>query len=547
MKRGISLLMVTIFIYLAAASLLKGDPIVGGLSTFNCEGGWCSSSYQWPVVIKGSVAERLSAAPEANYPPYYAGHAFFPDGRSVLLALDDDCKNDGSFEMCLTVALFDPSGSLIKKKTFISTYRQTDPNYLLIEKSFFEVVDVTTWNDKIMIALDYPRSPLLVTLDTDLNVVSEQVLPAKPVALAGPWVMFEDKTLLDLETGKLFTQPFGDQLSRYYVTEMVPLADGVAIFFSAPTGLYLELETPVVLVKREGDNLKNIKIVWFQFENSALSGAPVILKAAKTQSGWQLHLKLWQNFGGEVVHGVILGDQALNNWQFYTIRGAEKAEWNGFNLITIGSLSDRNGALYFPLVTDKAAALVNLSALPLEKKDAMTVISWGEESELYWQPLSEAQLSPSSYITECRDCLPITIERLDLPIGVVTAPTMFYLKLDTADSSVFANLFYYGPPGYKTYCGLILNNQISVYDGQAGQFLPFDPTHMDAYVPLDNADTPKILLNNIKVCDQAHPLFPNLELEFLAVSVPEGLSLSTALENGNFLLSVIPWKAPDCH
>lgn len=532
-------------------SLSGGETITGGLSILNCEGTSCSGSYEWPVVVGDSGILRIVAPSWANYQPTYAGHAFFSDGRSVLLAVEEDCRNDGSFDECLVVSVFDPAGNLIAERTFYSTYRQTDPQYLMVENSYFEVVDVSTWGDKIVVALDYPRAPMLLILDSDLDITDQISLPATPAALAGPWVVLADQTVLDLRTRELYAPPFGEQFSRYHVTDAVELDGGLAVFYGAPTGLYLELEAPVVIARREGERLKNDKVLWLKFENSELSGAPIILKASKTSSGWMMHLELWQDFGGAVVHGVVSGDETLSHLEFHTIKGARGSEWEGYDLAAIGDLSDQEGKMYLPMATDKGLALTSLSALPLGSSQSMEVTTMDESmlnelGELYWNPLPDARLPSVSYIVECAGCLPMSAKRMEFPLGMVKDPTMFFLTLYPGEASLLADFFCYGPPGYKTYCGFILNGEILIYEGSLNRFVPFDASQMDRYIPLSSMDAPKSIIRGVKVCDGGRPVFPGLDVELFAVSIPQGLSLSRALENGEFLFSRILWETPDC-
>ena len=522
----------------------EAQTIVGGLEERSCLGGWCPPSNYWAAVVTGSGAAMAVKMQEAHYQPLYEGHTFFPDGRSVLVATDSDCYNDYSYEECLIVAVFDPNGSLIRKKTFISTYRQTDPSSGIIDNSMFDVVDVSTWGDKIVIGFELPPNELLI-LDSNLNIVAQLELPSTPVVLAGPWAILYDRTVLDLETGKLYEDPYKELIPYHGVTEAVPIDGGLAVFYSAPTGLGLELYTFAFMVKRDGEKLKTVKAVRLNFDgDGVLMGAPVIMNASKGSSGWTIHVKSWHDFGGNEDHGIIVADTNWENFRAYVVRGADKRYWENFSLDKMGDMSDSGGSLYLPLSTGgKSAALVDLKALPLKEDNAMSVIYWGGEK--VWESVSESHIQSVSYVTECGRCTPSSVESLDTTIGVVQQPTMFYLNTNPVDQSLFADLFCYGPIGYKTYCGVIINDQIWLYDAGSGTFVPFDPSRMDDYQALSNSGDPNVIVQ-VKVCDGAQPTLPPLNVSLFAVSVPEGMNLSSALEKGDYLITTLPWRTPDC-
>ncbi len=544
MKKLIWLLSPALMIAWFITTKANANPIVGGLYLKECSGGWCSSSYQWASVITDQGVLKVINAPGASYQPVYEKHAFFPDGRSVLLASESDCYNDNSFEECLVVALLDQAGNLIKEKTFMSTYRQTNPNSTITEQSMFDVADVTTWNNRIIIAFNLPPNTIAV-LDDNLNIIEQIQVPTAIDALAGPWVILNDKSVLDLETGKVYKDPLADYAPRHSATEAVATDDGFVLFYSAPTGLYLELYGLAAMVKRTSDGLETTKVVRLDFNgNGTLSGAPYIMQAEKNDSGWTLHIKTWKNFGGDEEHGVVVADHDWNSFKAYIVRGANKRDWENFSMDQMGELSDHDGHLFFPLsIPSHNVALVNIKALPLKQDSGMSTLQLGGNRA--WEPVEDAQLQTVSYLTECSDCINFIYEPLDATIGIVQQPTLFFSSTNSSDDFLLANFFCYGPTGYKTYCAVALGGHILIYNYATSALVPFDPARIDEYKGVDNEDVPETVLQ-VPLCNGAQPAIPPLSVQLIALSVPKDMNLSTALNTGDYILSIVPWKTPEC-
>ena len=548
MKKCLRYTVLSVFIIWCCSLIpLKAGSIAGGLPIRECLGAWCPSSNSKVTVVTESGTAAAITGPEANYSLYYEGHAFFPDGRSVLVAVHSHCFTDDSDEECLLVAVFNSNGSLIKKKTFTSTYRQTDPNHALVTHSSFTVAGVSIWNNRIVISLGVggPFSELLI-LDDDLNVIAQVQLPSPPVALAGPWVVLYNRTVLDLNTGRLYEDPYKEYVPYHAVTEVVSIDDGLALFYSAPTGLNMELYAFAVMVKRDGNKLRTVKSVILNFNGGGiLTGAPGIMNAFKDSNGWTIHVRLWKDFGGNVEHCIVTADSNWENFRVYAIRGANKRLWEGYLLDWMGDLSGSDGSIYFALSPGgKSVALLNIRDLPLKEENGMSVFLRDYDNST-WEPVSEAQLQSVSYVVECEQCISFSSENLDLSVGIVHQPTLFYLNTNYSDQSLFADFFCYGPQEYKTYCGMIVNGQIWLYDASIGTLVPFEASQIDEYIAVSNSDDLNTILH-VKVCEGTQAILPPLSVNLFAVSVPQGVNLSTAIQNGDYLMTIVPWRTPDC-
>jgi len=558
MKRLLPVVFALLFLKLAFANTISGWFYYQNCDSFGC------LNYGWnPVVIverNGQVVKAWGIKPAekpieniADYNMYlrYWGHAFDAAGNVYLVATHSDCLGEGSYQECLIVAKFSPDGILQTLKTFYSSYRQTDPMYALVETSMFPVKQVSIYNSYLEILLDYPKTPMILLLDSQLNIAAQIKIPwiddSPPElnALGGRWLAVNGRTLIDLSTGTYYTTP---PYYSHYITQVFEIPEGVVVFYSSPTGFAGSSSARIVKYKLTSSGLSLDKLVNLNFSGY---GFPGFLKVSRTSSGWLAYLALWRNFGGDISYGVLRSDSALETFQFYTIKGSRRRGWpfldNETSMFSLEDcpLSDEHGDLYLSLSIDRAASIVSLEALPLEESP-IEVASFSHYNDTYSG--TPVQLSSVNYITECSDC--ISLEVADImglgPFAVVKNPGMFY-AVGTARSGVYrADFFCYAPAGYKAYCGFILGGSIYIYDAASG-IVEFRPENIDSYNPLSNIDVPTKLFS-VDLCTGYYntPTIPGVKAVLINVWIPEGLTLSEALSSGRYYLTTIPWEAPDC-
>ena len=546
------------FLKFAFASTISGWFYYQNCNSFGC------LNYGWnPVVmvekngqVIGAFGIKPAGEPVENITVYnmelrYQGHVFDTMGNVYLVATHSDCLGDGSYQECLIVAKFSPDGTPQALKTFYSSYRQTDPMYALVETSMFPVKQVSISNGYLEILLDYPKTPMVLLLDSQLNIVDQIKIPwinnSPPElnALGGRWLAVNGRTLIDLSTGTYYTTP---RFDSDYITQVFETSEGVMAFYSSPTGFAGTSRAYIANYKLTASGLSLDKLATLSFPDY---GFPGFLKVSRTSSGWLAYLALWRNFGGDISYGVLRSDSALETFQFYTIKGSHKRVWpllddksGGFSLEDC-PLSDEDGKLYLSLSLDRANAVVSIDALSLEESPLEAVVH-SSYNDTYSG--TQAQLSSVNYITECSNC--ISFEVADImglgPFAVVKNSGMFYAAGTARSGTYRADFFCYAPAGYKAYCGFILGSSIYIYDAASG-IVEFRPENIDSYHPLTNIDTPTKLFS-VDLCTGYYdtPTIPGVRAVLIDVWIPEDLTLSKALSSGRYQLTTIPWEAPDC-
>jgi len=481
----------------------------------------------------------------------YEGHIFDSNGNLYLIATHTDCLGDNSYQECLIVAKFDPEGTRQALKVFYSNYRQTDPMFALVETSMFFIKQISLYNGRLEILLDYPKTPTILFLDSQLNIEGQIAVPwigGNPPELnsiGGKWLALNNNILIDLSRGVYYT--ISNSPSNY-ISQVFDLSEGPIVFYSAYTGFLGTSKTYIKQYRITNSGLALGKYISIRFPDY---GFPGFLKVSRTGSGWLAYLSLWRNFGGDVSYGVLKADFELNRFQFYTIKGSFRNGWplldNDTGMLPIEdcSLSDENGELYLSLALDRAHAVVSLDALPLEEPqiEAVASASFNETNVG-----NRIQFSPVSYIVECSNCKQFEVSDLTEtgPFAVVKKPGMLYGTSTSRSGTYRTDFFCYAPPGYKAYCGFALGNKIYIYDAVSG-LVEFLPERMDAYKPLTEADVP-IKILSIDLCTGYYdtPTLPDVKVDLIDFWIPENMSLTEAIESNSFDFTVIPWEAPDC-
>ncbi len=550
-----------IFILLLLLNPASSSTIAGWLYHENCNSFGCLL-YGWtPIailenegqVVKASVIKATDKTVEDTFRGTnlgYAGHIFDHEGHLYLIAIYTDCLGDNSYQECLIVSKFSPDGTLEGLKTFYSNYRQTDPTFTLVENSMFTIKQISTYNGYLEILLDYPKKPMVLIIDPQLNIAKQIAIPwidGQPPELnsiGGRWVAINNRTLIDIASGKYYNLP----PNSLYISKVYDTPSGPIVFYSSYTGFYGSSTTYIKQYRLTNSSLILEKTISLSFSGY---GFPGFLKISRTSSGWLAYLSLWKNFGGDISYGILKADSEMSNFKFYTIKGSYRNGWphldneTGMFPIEECPLSDQSGELYLSLSLDGASAIVSLNALPLEESPIEAIVNTSLNSTITG---NETQLDPVDYIVECSNCKQFEVVTLTdiVPLSVVKKPGMFYGVGTTRSGTYRTDFFCYAPVGYKAYCGFLVDGRIYIFDATSG-LVEFNPEKMDEYHPLTNIDVPHKLLS-VDLCTGYYntPTLPGVKAQLIDLWIPENMSLSEAVSSGAFDFTIIPWEAPDC-
>ena len=543
----------TLIFLFAFARLSVAGFMVGEIRSYSCEGLYCYGGWSAPACAVLDQSGKNVIQTKLLKSTSLVGYTRFED-KEVVVSYVSDCLGDQSYKECLVVSTLDNSCNPGMTKRF------------LIESGddlFYENYRVTSFGEKLLISMDVNTSSegfketLVLELDPQLSIIRRISFPSsmgRLVGMSGKWLVFKNSegySILDISRGMLFDKAV-DLPSRYYLSKAYTTDDGeLVLFFSSPSGFSGTFETYILAYREDGSTLKEIKSVYLDFLEYSPSGFPYFEKAGRCGSRWEMMIGLWEDFGGKIHHMVATASEDFENFKFYSIKGSKYRAWpvfgdkEGFYLDDSPSLVDDRGCTYLAFGVDNSISAVSLEALPLEiQKEGIKVAALELDTSFNGTSFT-MQEDNLVEIRECgEECLEARWTEEPLDIGVVKDPTWFYLIEGYDEGSVVGRFFCYGPPGYKVYCGVVLNNDVWIYDSKSG-FVKFQADRMDEYNPFYDIDTPTSIFS-ISLCSETGAELPKLNIWLFAAAVPENESLSSSLEKGDILFTMVPWETPDC-
>ncbi len=529
---------------------LYAKEFIGGLRFLTCSYGDCMYSYLTPVFITDSKKYKLITN-ESPYHPSYISATKLLSNDKILISSHDDCIGDNSFEQCMILSKFDTNGNFVKNQILMSNYRQENSSYELIESSMFPSPIISTNNNIIEIAINYPTGTILFLTDRDLNIISEKKFSENYsfVAMDKMWAILNDKTddsyvMFNLQDNTAYKIPLLKKPGLYIYKITSITNNDIIVFYNSITGLMGSLETNIEWLRIQDGKVVRLKSIIIEPTNEN-TGFPMFTSLIKNQDGWIGTMYMWKDFGGERTGNflVYINDD-LSNIRFYKILNSFIDEFYDEPML----IKDRDNNLYFPLITDSGISLLTDKALA-KVKDTNFNVSYNDYYEDFitidFQNVNIVT-SSSNYITPCDSCINFNFENIDVPISTIESPTLFYVKEKDSNNMVKADLMCYGYEGSTTYCGIIFSGKIMLYDNRLQTFVDYNPDEIDNYKGMQDVIEPKKIME-VTLCNGDVPIFDNpLFVQLFSLSIPEETTLSEALKNGNFILSIFPWYTPLC-
>ena len=544
---------------LAFAKLSMAGFMVGEVPSYNCEGLYCYGGWSLPACIvvdqSGKNVERVELLSSSSHEPaYLIGYTNLANKEAVV-SYSSDCLGDQSYKECLIVSILsDGCTPEVTKKFLLGSG----------DGFYYEEYKITSLGDKLLIALDVSDSEgfketLILELDPQLNILRKISFPSsvgRLVEMDGRWLIFESSeeySILDISRGILFNEAVDLPGYNYYLSDAYTTDDGgLVLFFSSSSGLSGTFEAYILTYREDGDTLRELKRIELDFLDYNSPGFPYFEKVGRCGSGWEMMLGLWEDFGGKIHQIIATAPKDFSNLRFYAIKGSHYRRWpslgedeEGFYLDDLPTLVDDKGCTYLAFGIDSGISAVSLEALPLESQEEGIRTSELEINASFNGTPFTLQEDKLVEIKECgEECLEFKWDEEPVNIGIVKDPTWFYLVEEPGEDNVNGKFFCYGPPGYKVYCGIVLNNDVWIYDSESG-FRRFQTDLMDQYNPFYGIDTPSFLFS-APLCSEDGAELPEMDIWLFAAAIPEDESLSTSLERGDMLFTIVPWRTPDC-